>query len=195
MRRIWCVVIVSALTTVGALAQEGLTFAGRTADEQGLALPGALVELRLPDGAFVTSAISNRRGEFTMSDVVPGEYRVITVLQGFQTDEQDVRLETGASGFAITLTIGGFRQEVSVSAVMPEVATELVVSAHAIERRPVRDVAAALRAESGVMRCAADQSTLSRRSGVSSRPRSECSWTERARSRPVRIEWTRTSAT
>ncbi len=144
------VALVCLRTSVVATAQEAVTFSGTTVDEQGLALPGASVELRAPDGTFVTSTFSNRRGEFVMTGVRPGDHRVVTILQGFVTDEREVRLQADTSGFDITLAIGGFQQEISVSAVMPEVATEFVVTAREIEKRAVRDVATALRAESGV---------------------------------------------
>lgn len=147
------VALVAALSFVGgtvALAQVGVTFSGTVVDAQGLALPGTTTELRLPDRAFVTSTYVDRTGRFVMSGLAPGDYLVIATLQGFRTVERPVSLQADTSDFAIALEIGGFEQEIVVTAMMPEVATELVMTAREVERRSVRDVAAALRAESGV---------------------------------------------
>jgi iron complex outermembrane receptor protein len=135
--------------TVG-LAQVGVTLSGTVVDAQGLVLPGTTIELRLPDRTFVTSTYADRTGGFILSGLAHRDYLVIATLQGFRTVERPVSLEADTSDYEIALDVGGFEQEIVVTAVMPEVATELVMTAREVERRAVRDVAAALREESGV---------------------------------------------
>lgn len=133
-----------------ASAQAGWSLSGTVVDAQGLALPGASVELRLPDRTFVTSTFGDRTGAFVLTNLASGDYVVRAILQGFQTAERPVSLQADAIGFEVTLDIGGFEQEIVVTAAMPEVSTEFVMTAREVERRAVRDVATALRAESGV---------------------------------------------
>ena len=132
-------------------AQAGATVAGTVTDAQGLALPGATVELSTSDGDFVASAVTDGAGAFSVDGVTPGEYVVAASLLGFRRHVEPVTAGSGGTEFvAITLAVGSFAQEVRVSALMPEVATELVSPASEIERRVAQDLAQSLRSHAGV---------------------------------------------
>lgn len=131
-------------------AQSNVVFEGQVVDVQGFALPGVVVELRTPDRRFVKSTVTNRTGSFVFDDVVSGEYLVVASLLGFQTLERDVTLTGKLGGFAITLEIGTFQQEVTVLAIMPDVATESVLPAREVEKWVAQDLATSLREQPGV---------------------------------------------
>ena len=136
-----------------AQAPDGLTVAGTVSDAQALALPGAAVVLSTPGGAFVDSAITDGAGRYALAGVMPGDYVLRVTLTGFAPREARLRVAGDGHGeqldAPITLDVG-FTQEVTVSALMPEVATEFVVAAPDIERRVSQDLAQSLRSHAGV---------------------------------------------
>ena len=134
------------------VAQEpgGVTVAGRVTDAQALALPGAAVVVHTAGGGFVASAIADREGAFELPDFAPGDYVLRVNLLGFAPHQATLRLGGQDVHLPIALEVGAFSQEVTVSALMPEVATELVVAAPDIERRVTQDLAQSLRSHAGV---------------------------------------------
>ena len=132
-------------------AQDAGSVNGSVADAQGLALPGATVVLRTAGRVFVASAVTDRGGGFALAGVPAGDYLLAANLLGFAPREDPVTVgSAGADGVAVTLEVGSFSQEVRVTALMPEVATELAIPAAAIERRVARDLAQSLRGHAGV---------------------------------------------
>ena len=136
--------------SAGLSAQERGTVAGSVTDAQGLALPGAAVVLRTTERVFVASTVTDRTGAFVLDGVPAGDYVLAASLLGFSPREETVTAGPGGGEVAITLEVGSFAQAVSVTALMPEVATELVAPASEIERRVVQDLAQSLRSHPGV---------------------------------------------
>ena len=146
-------VLSALLILAGALparGQEGAAVTGTVTDAQQLALPGAAVVLRTGAEGFVASAVSDRSGRFAIPNVAPGNYELAAALLGFTTHEEDITVSSGGAETAIVLEIGSFSQEVTVSALMPEVANELIITADEIERRVAQDLAQSLRDHAGV---------------------------------------------
>ena len=123
---------------------------GTVTDAQALALPGAAVVVHTTGGGFVASAIADREGAFELPDLAPGDYVLRVTLLGFTPHEAPLRLGGEDVDLPVTLEVGAFSQEVTVSALMPEVATEFVVAAPEIERRGAQDLAQSLRSHAGV---------------------------------------------
>ena len=134
----------------GLRAQERGRVTGSVTDAQGLALPGATVVLRTTGRVFVASAVTDRTGGFTLDRVPAGDYLLAASLLGFSMHEERVSAGPGVVDVAIALDVGSFAQEVSVTALMPELATELVTPASDIERRVAQDLAQSLRSHAGV---------------------------------------------
>ena len=135
----------------GLHAQDAGRVTGSVTDAQGLALPGATIVLRTAERVFVASTVTDRAGGFALADVPAGDYLLAASLLGFAPREEPVTAgSAGADGVAVTLEVGAFSQEVRVTALMPEVATELAIPAAAIERRVARDLAQSLRGHAGV---------------------------------------------
>ena len=137
-----------------AQAPDGVTVTGTVTDAQALALPGTAVVLGTPGGAFVDSAITDGSGRYALAGVMPGEYVLRATLVGFAPRAVALLVAGARIGgqldVPITLDVGAFTQEVTVSAVMPELATEFVVAAPDIERRVSQDLAQSLRSHAGV---------------------------------------------
>ena len=137
-----------AASTVLRAQDRGVT--GSVTDAQGLALPGATIVLRTTGRVFVASTVTDRTGGFALDGIPAGEYLLAASLLGFSTHEERLAAVPGVARVAITLDVGPFSQEVSVTALMPELATELVTPASEIERRVAQDLARSLRGHAGV---------------------------------------------
>lgn len=80
-------IISTSLLAGTALAADSGTVRGKIIDAAtGLALAGVLVQT---EGPTVTTATSDRQGEFTMSDLTPGYYNLLMYLNGYVTTESD----------------------------------------------------------------------------------------------------------
>ena len=150
-----CVVLqallLASLTGSAVLrAQDRGMVTGSVTDAQGLALPGATIVLRTTGRVFVASRVTDRTGGFALDGVPAGDYLLAAILLGFSMHEERLMAGPGVVDVAITLDVGSFSQEVSVTALMPELATELVTPASEIERRVVQDLARSLRSHAGV---------------------------------------------
>ncbi|MCY4637072.1 MAG: TonB-dependent receptor [Acidobacteria bacterium] len=153
--RLSCVLLLALLlaglaASTALHAQDRGAVTGSVTDAQGLALPGATIVLRTTGRVFVGSTVTDRTGGFEFDGVPAGDYLLEASLLGFSTHEQRLTADPGVVDVAITLDVGSFSQEVSVSALMPEVATELVTPAAEIERRVAQDLARSLRSHAGV---------------------------------------------
>ena len=142
--------VLSLAAPSAAQAPGGLAVTGTVTDAQAFPLPGAAVVLSTAAGGFVDSVTADREGEFELSDIAAGEYVLRATLSGFAPHEAAIRVAGDDIDVPITLEVGSFSQEVTVSALMPEVATEFVVAAPDIERRVAQDLAQSLRSHAGV---------------------------------------------
>ena len=149
-RPVAALAVMLAVAAPVAHARDEARVIGMVTDAQALALPGAVVVLRTPDGSFVASATTDRTGSFALPVVAAGDYVLSAALLGFETHAETMAVAANGAVAAITLEVGSFAQEVTVSALMPEVATELTIAAGAIERRVAQDLAQALRDHAGV---------------------------------------------
>ncbi len=140
----------SLAASAGLGAQERGSLSGSVTDAQGLALPGVAVVLQTAERDFVASTVTDRAGAFALDGVPVGDYVLAASLLGFSPHEERITAGPRGGDIAITLEVGSFAQEVSVTALMPEVATELVAPASDIERRVVQDLAQSLRSHPGV---------------------------------------------
>ncbi len=153
--RLSCVLLLALLLTGLAAskalhAQDRGAVTGSVTDAQGLALPGATIVLRTAGRVFAASTVTDRTGGFVFDGVPAGDYLLAASLLGFSTHEQRLTAGPGVVDIAVTLEVGSFSQEVSVTALMPELATELVTPASEIERRVAQDLARSLRSHAGV---------------------------------------------
>jgi hypothetical protein len=78
---------------------------GVVTDVSGAALPGVAVTLEGERGTFDT--VTGEDGDFLFALVVPGSYRLVAALEGFDAQEQAVVVTAGSrSDFNLRLTLG-----------------------------------------------------------------------------------------
>ncbi len=152
LRVLLLALLATLAASAGPGAQERATVTGSVTDAQGLALPGATVVLRTTAREFVASTVTDRMGGFELGGLPAGDYLLAASLLGFAPHEQAVTAGAGGVDAAIALAVGSFAQELTVTALMPELATatELVTPASEIERRVAQDLAQSLRSHPGV---------------------------------------------
>src|SRR5580692_5835588 len=85
-------VLVLFLVPFIAVAQNSnTTVAGQVLDPAGAAVASAQVTLQ-PAGVTVAT---NARGEFTIPNIVPGDYKLTISYVGFEDFQQDLSIKTG----------------------------------------------------------------------------------------------------
>jgi TonB-dependent receptor len=121
MRTLRCFYVVAALILVGcassaAAADAKGNIAGRVVDSAGAVLQGAQVQL---ESKGLTLA-SDPQGEFTMTDLAPGAYKVTVSYLGFTTFGADVTVTAGeTSRVEARMQIATMGTEVIVTAERP----------------------------------------------------------------------------
>jgi TonB-dependent receptor len=91
LRFFWLVVIPTVLLTAADAQMTRSAVAGRVTDSSGAILPGAKVELQ-PSGLTV---VSDANGQFTITNVVPGDYTLSVNYVGFSPYSQQLALTAG----------------------------------------------------------------------------------------------------
>jgi len=80
-----------------AIAQPAIT--GRVSDPQGKVVAGATVKLMLPGGSTVTESKTDGNGQFSITRVSTGEYRLMASAAGFAPITKDISLPAAAGSF------------------------------------------------------------------------------------------------
>src|SRR5215470_1251962 len=113
--------ILFLLASAPAWGQATAQLNGRVTDESGAVLPGVTVTAVQTDTAFTRSVVTDPTGNYVMTNVPTGPYRLEIALQGFRTYVQTgIVLQVGASPtINATLGVGNLEQTVSVEAAAP----------------------------------------------------------------------------
>src|SRR5262245_51902692 len=110
----------------GAAAQQGTgELRGRVADAQNAVLPGVTVVAKNEATGMFREIVSGSDGSFFMSALTPGAYEISAQLSGFKKyQRRGLRVEVGKTlTVDVQLEVGGFEQEVTVTAEAPLVDT------------------------------------------------------------------------
>lgn len=134
-------VVWSMLLTGGhAFAQTTGVVTGTVADEQGLPLPGATVELVSERTGALRPATAEANGAFTISAVDPGAYTLKASMQGFRgTERLGIQLRTGETLNAgmVVLRVGQFSEVTTVTAGTAVVQTDSAAVSSTLEAAQV----------------------------------------------------------
>ncbi|HVG16935.1 MAG TPA: TonB-dependent receptor [Chitinophagaceae bacterium] len=127
----------SILFSVSLLAQNSSDFTGNIRDEKSNPVAGATVQLLNTNWAAVT----NREGNFKISGVYPGNYRLQVTAVGYASETRPVQITGNAVETPISLTAAATRlDEVVVTAEKrEELLQRLPLSVTALSSRQVRD--------------------------------------------------------
>ncbi len=112
------------LSIAGLIAQSGKgAISGRVADISGAVLQGAQVQLQ-PQGLAIAS---DRRGEFSISDLTPGTYTITISYVGFTTFTQELEVGIGkTTRVEAILKVSGKGEEIMVTADRPHGEAEAI---------------------------------------------------------------------
>ena len=149
-----CLTVLLGMMTVGAAGN----ITGNVRDSSGAAVHNAEVLLATPGMAVVATARSDADGRFTIVAPVPGRYLLIVRAPAFGEFRQAVTVDGSSSDpISIVLQIGGFEEEVTVSAIRDHVDSLRVaaqpvnvITAEEIAERVQTVVAQAVQGEAGV---------------------------------------------
>src|SRR5229473_8455699 len=104
--------------TLSAFAQSNYAvITGTVMDPQHLPVVAAAIQLTAASTGAVRHVVTDQRGLFEASALLPDDYELTTEAPGFASDKQSLRLEVGQKlTVAVSLTLGSVKQGVNVSA-------------------------------------------------------------------------------
>lgn len=146
-RRLFTIVaaLIVAILPVAATAQTGTsTIIGIVRDSSGAAVPGVTVRVVNEDTGVTVEAVSNEQGSYRAAALVPGQYRLETALDGFETAVSRIVLEGGQTATSdVTLSLARFSQSVVVTARrVEELAQEVPIPVSVVRGDLVSDAGA-----------------------------------------------------
>ena len=126
-------VLVSPSTALGQAANG--TLIGNVKDETGSAVPGATVTAIEVQTSISRVAVSNETGNYIVTNLPPGIYRVEGELQGFKKFVRDgVKVDVNTTvRVDIALSVGALTESVTVSAETPVLQTDRTDTGRIIE--------------------------------------------------------------
>ncbi|MBM3818268.1 MAG: TonB-dependent receptor [Acidimicrobiia bacterium] len=109
------------LTSTAAFAQATAELSGRVTDESGAVLPGVTVTATQTDIGTTRTVVTDGNGQWVMTNLPTGPYRLEVALQGFRTYVQTgLQLQVGATPtINAQLGLGSLQETVSVEAAAP----------------------------------------------------------------------------
>src|SRR5436190_7163401 len=113
--------LLMVLLAVPAWAQATAQLNGRVTDESGAVLPGVTVTAIQTDTTFTRTVVTDATGNYVLTNLPTGPYRLEMALQGFRSYAQTgIVLQVGASPtINAALGVGNLEQTVSVEAAAP----------------------------------------------------------------------------
>jgi hypothetical protein len=142
--RIALILVLAASSSLNINGQVvGATIGGTVTDSNGGLLPGVRVEIQNLATQITTAVTSNADGFYTAPNLLPGNYKLTTSLQGFATVVTQVTLTVGAQRtINVAMRVGGVTEVVRVTAEAPDVelaSSEIsaVVTARTIRELPL----------------------------------------------------------
>ncbi|HEX5424171.1 MAG TPA: carboxypeptidase regulatory-like domain-containing protein [Candidatus Acidoferrales bacterium] len=120
------------------------TLIGTVTDTTGAAVPGATISVTNVGTNFALTAQTNASGEYTLSNLIPGSYKITVTKTGFKTwTQENVPIGVGRSTTVnATVELGQITEHVTVTSSPPTIETDrpgvsTEITASDIERLPV----------------------------------------------------------
>src|SRR6185503_8563448 len=120
--RLLAIILLAVLVAVPAIAQGTTgTLTGSVTDDQGLALPGALVTVTNTSNGFTRSAIADASGTYRIAGLPSGTYEVKSDLSGFaQQARKGISVSVAATTTSdFKMSVAGLTEETTVVAEAP----------------------------------------------------------------------------
>jgi iron complex outermembrane receptor protein len=123
-----------------AIALAQTTVSGVVRDQTGLPLPGATVQVKAAgSGALLGSAVAGAGGSWTIRAVPSGDAVLSVSLQGFKPVSRPITVRPSLDPIDVTLEVGGFTEDVAVTASRDERALAAIPSAVGVLSGPLLD--------------------------------------------------------
>jgi hypothetical protein len=124
--KVWLAVVCLLLPAAYSAAQSTTgTISGRVVDAQGLALPGVTVTATSPNLQGVRETVTSENGDYILTLLPSGPYRIVFELTGFQRLERSVGLApTQVLPLQIELGVAGVTEAVQVVGRTADVLTQ-----------------------------------------------------------------------
>jgi hypothetical protein len=115
---------------------------GTVLDQQHAAVPGATVTVTNLATNISRTVTTDGEGNYVVTPLEPGTYRISASLQGFQTTVRDrVELTVGQSSrVELTLSVGSLSTDLVVSAQSPLLNTESATLSHVVTNEQIVDL-------------------------------------------------------
>jgi hypothetical protein len=119
------------------------TLSGTVRDSQGGVIPGASINVVQTDTGQTRQVTSGHTGDYTISNLPVGNYRITASAQGFKkTVIGSITLQVNqAANVDLTMEVGAIAEEVTVSAAAPLLATESTSVGQVVENRAIESMA------------------------------------------------------
>ena len=119
------------------------TLSGIVRDSQGAVIPGAAITVVQIDTGQTRQATTGHTGDYTISNLPIGNYRITASAQGFKkTVIGSITLQVNqAADVDLTMEVGAIAEEVTVSATAPLLATESTSVGQVVENRAIESMA------------------------------------------------------
>jgi hypothetical protein len=124
---VWLVVVAGVTFTAAPVAAQSTTgtISGRVVDSQGLALPGVTVTATSPNLQGARETVTSENGDYILTLLPSGPYRLVFELSGFQRVERSVGLApTQVLPLQIELGVAGITETVQVVGRTADVLTQ-----------------------------------------------------------------------
>jgi hypothetical protein len=144
LRQVASGLAIALLTATTAWAQAGATaqISGTVRDSSGAVLPGVDVTATQTDTNFVRSTVTDEGGNYVLTNLPTGPYRLQATLSGFRTFQRTgIVLQVNAKPeIIIEMAIGELAETVSVEAATPLVETRSPAVGQVIENERIEEL-------------------------------------------------------
>ena len=142
LRALFSGLVVVLLSAGTVMAQATAQITGTVTDSSGAVLPGVDVTATQTDTNFSRSAVSDANGNYILSNLPTGPYRLTASLSGFRTFERTgIVLQVNANPtIPIELAIGNLAETISVEAATPLIETRNPAIGQVIENERIEEL-------------------------------------------------------
>ena len=100
---------------VAAQSPQSSILFGLVSDDQGTPLPGAKATVSSPSLQGTRMGSTGDNGQFSISGLTAGTYKLTVELEGFRTDVREIAIHPGSNSVAVTLQIAEVAEEMIVT--------------------------------------------------------------------------------